>query len=291
MKIINKVITLLPLVIVALTSCNSFTSPLVMSPTDVMETAIPITTFTAMPSPSPLPSTETSIPIVTSIPVSMTPTTVVMENGLTWTECVVPYRDYVRDEPDFELATSCLNLDWLGYDDYNIEINGHRLRETRISGEVGDNLQLIIGEDVYETRYTLSSASNYKLLKNGIVIATVNVSQNGFFDPNLKLWNIGGKSVWEIYSEPPTIVVDGINLTETHQWEGSFFPYDIKNKLIYVAQKNGKYSIVYDDKVIGPEFDEIYMKYCCATTNVIYGHGQYWFWGRREGTYYVVAIH
>jgi hypothetical protein len=105
------------------------------------------------------------------------------------------------------------------------------------------------------------------------------------------LWNIGGKAVWELVTDPPTIIVDGISFSEKYQLEGAFIPYAINDKLIYIAKENGKYHIVYDEKIMGPEFDEIYIKYCCATTKVLYGEGQYWFWGKREGTYYVVGIH
>jgi hypothetical protein len=169
-------------------------------------------------------------------------------------------------------------MDWPGWDDYAIELNGQRLREERVDGdgEHGDNLRLVIGSDIYETRYTnIDGWNNYELLKNGVAIAeTTACPYCTIGDPNLKLWNIGGKSVWEIFTEPPTIFVDGINLNERYQWDGSYFPYDIKNKLIYIASKHGKYSVVYDAKVIGHEFDQIYMTYCCASTSVLYGHGQ-----------------
>lgn len=308
MKIINKAITLLILV---LASCNSFTSPAAVSPTDAMQTgvsesataifqtqaAIPTVTSTPvlLPSPSVLPPTETPTPLIPSIPISGTPTVIAMENGLTWSECIVPFFDHPHETADFEFATSCLNMDWPGWDDYAIELNGQPLREERVDGdgEHGDNLRLIIGKDIYETRYTnIDGGNNYELLKNEVAIAeTTACPYCAIGDPNLKLWNIGGKSVWEIFTDPPTIFVDGISRNERYQWDGSYFPYDIKNKLIYIASKNGKYSVVYDEKVIGHEFDQIYMTYCCASTSVLYGHGQYWFWGRIEGTYYVVAIH
>ena len=79
-------------------------------------------------------------------------------------------------------------------------------------------------------------------------------------------------------------------MVQKYQWEGIFKPYTINDKLLYIAKRNGKFQIVYNEEIIGPEFDEIYIKYCCGTTNVRYGSGQYWFWGKREGTYYVVAL-
>ena len=206
----------------------------------------------------------------------------------------MPFFDHPHETADFEFATTCLNMDWLGWDNYDIKLDGQRLREERINGDGahGDNLRLIIGDDIYETKYTnVSGWNNYELLKNREAIAKATACPYCIIgDPNLKLWNIGGKSIWEIFTEPPAIFVDGTNLNEKYQFEGTYFPYNIKNKLIYIASKNGKYSVVYDEKVIGHEFDQIYMSYCCASTSVLYGHEQYWFWGRREGTYYVVAI-
>lgn len=180
---------------------------------------------------------------------------------------------------------SCINGDWPYLDD-----NDKKLYGERIHGEIGDNLRMVIGDDVYETRYSRSpSGLDYELLKNGDAIAKTSASFVTF-DPNRNLWNIGGKLVWEV-ADPSVIFVDGVNQNEKYQFEGSYFPYEIKNKLIYIAKKNGKYSIVYDEKIIDPEFDEMYMAYCCGTTRVLYGQGQYWVWGKRDGNYYVVGIH
>jgi hypothetical protein len=46
-------------------------------------------------------------------------------------------------------------------------------------------------------------------------------------DPNRKLWNIGGKSVWEIFSDPAAenlsaIIIDEVNLNDKYQLDGSF---------------------------------------------------------------------
>jgi hypothetical protein len=128
------------------------------------------------------------------------------------------------------------------------------------------------------------------LIKNGEVILKI---IPGFVasDPNRNFWNIGGKLVWELSGYRPVIVVDGVNFNEKYQLEESYFPYEINGKLIYIAEKNGKQHIVYDDKVLGPEFDQIYKAYCCGMISVYYGHGQYWFVGRRAGTRFIVLIH
>lgn len=313
MKIIGKVIIPLFIVAVFLISCNNSASPTSINTTDVAGTAmaivkttivetqdaIPTITFTpqlpTLISQTSLPPTEIHPPVKTSLPISGTPTTIGLENGLIWSECIVPYFNHPHETADLKFATSCLNMEWLGWDDYDVELNGQRLREERISGDGennGSNLRLIIGKDIYETHYINTNEWNdYELLKNGESIAKARAySYRVTGERNLKLWNIGGKSVWEIYSEPPAIFVDGINLNEKNNLEGSYKPYDIKHKLIYIAKMNGKYYVIYDEKIIGYEFDQIFMTYCCASTSVLYGHEQYWFWGIREGTYYVVAI-
>ena len=305
MKIINKAISLLVLVAVMLTSCSSLASAtsampaIANTPTEVVEIqiAIPAITFTAAPTPLPtrLPSTETPPPTKTSLPISGTPTAIELEDDLTWSECIVPGFNSAY----FEFATTCLNMDWAGWDDHNMMLNGQRLREERLQGTCGYNLRLVIGKDIYETSYTVPRENscgsyNYELLKNGVTIATVNGVKSSAADPNTKLWNIGGKSVWEIVSAPPAenpsaIIVDGVNQNEKYQLEGSYHVYYLNDKIIFIALKNGKYQIVYNEKFIGPEFDQILLY--GGPPPVFYGHGQYWFWGRREGTHYVVAIH
>lgn len=299
-----------------LTSCDGFPPVLKTQPTQAMETALAIVgtamaetqtaiptatststllpTATPLPTFSPLPPTETPTPIKTSIPVSGTPTTIELEDGLVWTECIVP--PYTSTDSDF--ATTCLNMNFWA-DDHNMMLNSQRLSGKRVKGICGDNLRLVIGKDIYETKHTVPRENacgsyNYELLKNGVVIATVKGVISNVVDANRKLWNVDGKSVWEISSDPPAqylsaIIVDGVNQNEKYQLEGSFDVYYFKDKIIFIALKNGKYHIMYNGKFIGHEFDEIFIY--GGPPSVLYGHEQYWFLGRYEGTYYVVAIH
>jgi hypothetical protein len=282
MKITSRIIVFSLLVIVTLASCNSVISiPTAQKEIAVSKTAIPTLTPILFLSVTPLQQTETSTPL----PVSGIPTTVILNNELIWTECVLPYQDYFHNKSDIELITTCLDMEFPFWDDSDKAKFGER-----VHGPNGDNLRLIVGDVIYETRYAQSNFREYELLRNGVVIATVNAN---FIvaDPNRRLGNLGGKIVWEVISEPPVLVVDGENINEEYQLEGSFFPYEINGKLIYLAKKNGKYHIVYDGNVIGAEFDEISMAYCCAKLSVSYGKGQYWFLGRRNGVQYVVALH
>ena len=286
--------------VVILTSCNSLLATPTITPAEVMETAQAIVkteivgTLTAMPtntpvpSASPLPPTETSIPIIqsSSIPFSGTPTVVVLENGLEWTECVVPSRAYVHNQADMEFLAKCFDIPT--WDENDKRRMGERVEAEHALTE----LRITIGSDHFETKLEDISQGccRYELIKNGEPVLNITP---GFVtsDPNRNFWNIGGKLVWELAGYISVIVVDGVNFNEKYQLEGSHFPYEIDGKLIYIAKKNGKYHIVYNEKVMGPEFDQIFMAYCCGMISVYYGQGQYWFVGRRDGTYYVVAIH
>lgn len=276
---------ILPVLTIALASCN---------PIPDLQTQIPMPTSTSLYSvqsapattntPSPIPVDTTSpSPQETSLPYSAMPTTLVLEQGLIWLECVIPDRDYYYGSTDIEALTSCFDIpEW---DDYDSNIRGER-----IPGVNGSDLRLVIESDTFETKFDSSGGCcEYELLKNGEVILNTSAPLITF-DPNRNFWNIEGKLVWELIAQPPVIIVDGHNFNEKYQLDGSYFPYEIKGKLIYIANKNGKYNIVYDNEVIGPDFDEITRAYCCGYRSVAYGNGQYWFLGKREGTRYVVLI-
>jgi len=208
-----------------------------------------------------------------------------MSNGLTWSECVVPNRDYARSQPDLELLTSCIDAPtW--------SENDEKRRGERVEAAPAlSDWRITIGSDLFETK--LDDLSNgccrYQLLKNGKVILRMTP---GFMtsDPNRNVWNIGGKLVWELAGYTTVIVVDGVDFNQKYQLEGSYFPYEINGKLIYIAKQNGKYQIVYDDEILSPEFDQISMAYCCGMVSVYSGSGQYWFVGTRGGTKFVVSI-
>jgi len=294
MKNASKVITSFLLITILLTSCNSdlptqaAKTALVIVGTEMAEiqTATPTATpiVTPFPTYSPLPPTETPIPTF-AISFSGTPTVIPLDNGLTWSECVVPINDYARTDSDMEFLASCIEIPTGNEDDKK------RLGEQIDHQNATYDWRITIGNDYFETRINDISRGccSYKLVKNGDVILEM---FPGFVtsNPNRKLWNIGGKLVWELAGYTKVIVVDGVDYNEKYQLEGSHFPYEIKGKLIYLAKKNGRFHIVYDEKIIGPEFDAISMAYCCGMISVYYGSGQYWFVGRRGGTMYVVSI-
>ena len=164
---------------------------------------------------------------------------------------------------------------------------GERVKNKRSFGD----WRITIGNDYFETKFDDISRDccSYQLIKNGEAILKMSPGFTSY-DPNVGFWNIGEKLVWELGGFTPVIVVDGANYNEKYELEGSYFPYKIKGKLIYIAKKNGKFHMVYDENIIGTEFDSISMAYCCGMIPVFYGSGQYWFVGRREGTTFVVSI-
>lgn len=272
-------------------STNGMETIMSTAKTAVVETlsAIPTptfaATFTALPVPEPthLLPTETRIP-ASALTFSGIPTVIPMDNGLIWSECVVPNEDYSRETGNRKSPKRCISTPiW--------NENDTKMVGERVSGKDGNDLQITIGNDYYETKHDNSKELwTYELLKNGKEILKIKPSFVAY-DPNQGFWNIKGKLVWELAGQTAMIVVDGVNYNEKYELEGSYFPYEIKGKLIYIAKKNGKYQVVYDNKVFGPEFDKIQMAYCCSMESVHRGSGQYWFLGVRGGVKFIISIH
>lgn len=231
------------------------------------------------PTGTPLPPTQTPFPI------SMTPKTTIMENGLEWMECTLANHGYSHEGTDIEFLEQC--VDFPAWNEHDKQIVGERIKNKY--GWV--DLWIKIGEDVYKTIQDNPSAGccSYRLIKNGREILR---ASPGFltFDPNRNFWNVEGKLVWEVAGGEQFIMVDGVNYNTEHQLEGSYYPYEIGGKLIYIAKQNGQFHIVYDGKSMGPEFDSIQMGYCCSPLPVYRGSGQYWFLGSRGGNMFLVLI-
>lgn len=271
MKTFGKAIVLLWMVL--LTACNS-----------AMET--PAFVATVVESPTAIPViTSTPLPFTQGASVSGEPTTTILKNELTWRECIVPNQDYAYSMPDVLFAENCLNMEYPSWNDDDRKIVGEQ-----IEGMNWPDLRQVVGNDIYLVKLTsTNNCCHYEFSKNGKVLFEKDAPFTSF-NPSRNLWNIGGQLVWELVTDPPTIIVDGVNYNEKYQLDGVFMPYSIHGTLIYIAKTDGRYHLVYDEEIIGPEFDEIYIRYCCATTRVLHGSGRYWFWGKREGKYYVVGI-
>jgi hypothetical protein len=300
-KLLPKAI-LLSILAAILVACSAVTpKPPNLSETPVpTATVLPSSTLTPRPSatptpiptllPTPTPETPTPIPTwptltaSPTLPDSVTRTTVVMDNGLTWTECAVPDREYNRGSENIVFLSKCAAIPV-----WNAEDESRMGKRIEIGSGFSD-FQIILGNDLFEAKLDIPGCCQYDLLKNGKVLLH---AAPGFsaYDPNISLWNLEGKYVWELSGWWSGIFVDGVDLNQKYQLEESYYSYEIKGKLIYVAKKNGQYHIMYDNKVIGPEFDEISMPHCCGMLPLLKGGGQYWFAGRRGGTKYIVSIH
>ena len=276
---------ILGLLATALVSClphraGSTQTPLL--PTPILA---PEPTIGASPLPTDASPAIPSSPAPSSMPVSTAPTILVVENGLTWMECVIPNRDYYHTVVDIPVITDCLGMNLPSWDE-----NDEAMAGERIPHPTGDTLRLVIGSDVYETRY--NPTRTLDLLKNGSVIATANAN----FDAHESLNSIGGLPVWEIADywtiggDSPDIFVEGVSLNEKYQLDGAFFPYQLKGRLIFIARQDGAFRIIYDGEAFGRRFDTISMAYCCARISVMGGQGRYMFLGESEGTMFAVVI-
>jgi len=157
-----------------------------------------------------------------------------------------------------------------------------------------ENLQLMIGQDVYQANLTgsLFTIEKYTLYRNGDFIQSL-YGEFSSYSPNVSLQNVGGKAAWEFSGgETATIIYDGLDVRHLYSLDKAYRPYGLDDKLIFIGQKGSKYFVVYDGWKVGPDFDEIAIAYCCEPVlwSVQYGQGKYLFWSSRDGQRYVVEI-
>ena len=270
--------------ILIISSCSKSSDSIATATSPTTNTPTIQITYAPSLTPSPKPTnTTTTIPTETIVTCPSTPTIKIFENGLTWTEVLIPDKRYYHVVPDVALLKSC--LDFPKFDEHDKEIYGERVNNDPIS-----DLRLEIGDDLYETKYdSTGGCCDYDLFKNGKIILQTS-APHITTDPNRGFWNIDGKLVWELLKNPPTIIVDGVDFNEKYHLDGLYYPYEIKGKLIYIAKKGETYQIVFDSEFTGPEFENISRAYCCAGMSVIRGGGQYWFIGKHDGARYIVLI-
>jgi hypothetical protein len=155
-----------------------------------------------------------------------------------------------------------------------------------------DSIELQIGKDLYKTAPSQVNA-NYVFTRNGEPIAQL-ASEFVTFSPNRSLQNIGGQAVWEFAGEPETfaVLVEEKDMRSPSQVQKAFEPYGIRNKLIFVGQKDDRFFVMYDGQKISDEFEEVFIAYCCEPVaySIQQGNGAYLFQGKRDGKYYLVKI-
>ncbi len=157
-----------------------------------------------------------------------------------------------------------------------------------------DNFRMEIGQDIYETARIgkLFVFDEYVLSKNGV---TISFLTGNFYahSPNIGLSEIDGKLAWEFADQSKaTIIYDGQDVRRTMGVDKAQRPYALRNKLIFIARKNGKNFVVYDGKKLTPEFDKVFVAYCCegAMYSPYGGPGFYIFNGTRNGQNYLVKV-
>ncbi len=202
------------------------------------------------------------------------------EVGLNWQECRVSEETYI----DWKQPEACFGHPPPSLSDED---------KVRAGMRTSDGHLLRIGDDTYETHaHELVFLQWFTLYKNGRPLNTLS-GGTGVYSPDISLWNVKGKVAWEFAnSDRATVIYDGEDTRRRYGLQAAYVPYEIGESLIFVGQKDGKYFVVYDGQKVSPEFDQVYIGYCCepAAYSVRRGQGRYFFRGRRAGEYYLVEI-
>jgi hypothetical protein len=156
-----------------------------------------------------------------------------------------------------------------------------------------DNFQLFIGQDNYWTGVRdWLFMDRYTLYKNGWAVKSL-FGRFTAYSPNISLQNIASQAAWEFADDKTnTIIYAGQDLRRLYGIDKAYAPYSLNNKLIFIAQKGGKYFVVYDGVRLTPEFDHVMVAYCCESVldSVKAGHGKYLFSAKRNGGSLLVEI-
>ena len=133
--------------ILIISSCSKSSYGIATATSPTTNTPTIQITYAPSLTPSPKP-TITTIPVPTETIATCpsTPTIDIIENGLIWTEFLIPDKRYYHVVPDIALLKSC--LDFPKFDEHDKEIYGERVNNDSIS-----DLSLEIGDDLYETKY------------------------------------------------------------------------------------------------------------------------------------------
>jgi hypothetical protein len=203
--------------------------------------------------------------------------------GLVWLECEVSFDQYQK----WRVADKCFGFPLSSWQDEDRARLGEIFQRNPFKLY---DIRNTINGNFYETDN--EPGGLYTLYKNGKVFAE-SVSGTTTYSPNRSLQNVGGKAVWELANpENPTIIFDGMDLRQEYDLDAAYLPYNINDRLIFVAKKDSKYYVMYGEEQIGPGFKNISIAYCCgpAGYSIQRVQGQYWFWGIRNSRYYLVLI-
>jgi hypothetical protein len=166
------------------------------------------------------------------------------EAGLDWQECQLP------GTSAWEEPVDCLDT------------SSPVLSETERSAfgqyVANDVVQLTLGRDVYKAHAKdMVVLTLYDLYKNESRVKSL-IGLGDTLWLHMFLQNIGGHVAWQIANEnPATIIYDGKDVRRLYGLDKAHAPYSLAGKLIFVAQKGGKYFIMYDGQKIGPDFGSV----------------------------------
>jgi len=294
----NKVINFLIIGgLFLLSSCSTVDKPaeFVATNTSPSPTELPInlvstpsltSTILYALTPSPMFSGTNSTPEVTPT-IPLTPyikmSKIDYPSGLVWLECEVSFDQYHK----WRIAEKCFGFPLSSWQDEDRAHLGEKFKRDPFKW---DDIRITINGILYETDN--EQGGLYILLRNGNIYAET-ISGFTTYSPNRSLQDVGGSVAWELANpENPTIIFSGQDLRQEHNLDAAYLPYNINDRLIFVASKDSKYYVVYGEEQIGSEFSNISIAYCCgpAGYSIQRVQGQYWFWAVRESRYYLVMI-
>ncbi len=205
--------------------------------------------------------------------------------GLVWQECELPLPALASGSPRPDESVACF-----GHPAPMPVADNH---DNAVQFIDKTHLRMTVGQDDYEARANdLTALTAYTLDKNGGRVRSL-VGPGDTLWLHMFLLSVNGHVAWGIANEnPATILYDGKDLRQVYGLDKAYAAYGLEGKLIFVAQKGGKYFVVYDGQKVGPDYDQITIGYCCETA--LYtargGQGRYQFRGTRDGKNHIVEI-
>ena len=98
------------------------------------------------------------------------------------------------------------------------------------------------------------------------------------------MWPV--QCTWEFVTlDKPTIIYNGRNIRQRYNLDQAHSPYSLNGKLVFLAQQDDHYFVVYDGTRLTPDFEDVIHAYCCETSMYSPGgrQGYYLFYATRDG--------
>lgn len=256
------------------------------SPSSAPGTTLPPPTLTRTPYLTPTPSISATNPAPS--PTSTLPLTPyffrienIYQEDLLWQECVVS-EDLFQD---WSVGYRCFGESLPPGANSGGELGEYVERE---EGELQD-LKLELENQTFETFH---SGDNYTLFRNNEQFFEIDFPGENY-NPQRSLQWIADQIIWELANDQESVIYrDQESINQERNLEGAYYPYAIADQLLYIGSRESRYQIYFNDQPIGGAFDRISIGYCCAPEyyTVQRINGEFWFWGIRDGRYYLVLI-